>query len=526
MTRTNTHAASGELVPITDRLRYMQAFRFMLAAVVGIVAWLSRGSLETSAATLGALTGAYLALSLVTHAAWRLSRRGGLALFGVMLMVDGAYLAWVSYATGGAASPLRYLILLHLIAVALLASYRTGMKLACWHSLLLLVVYYAQEAEVLRPLSEEDGAGIGTPFQQLVGFSAAFWFVAIATASFSAVNERELRRRRYDLEALAALATRLEGCTGSDAVAETLLDGVVETFDFERALLIGWEGDRPSLLAHRGGVNPSAPVEWPGEGSVVSLAMATRETQLVSELDAAVDPWLAGLLPEASKLVVVPLSTEGHSIGVLVVEHGMRGGSRIERRVVSMTERFVSHGALALRNGWLLEQVQRMAATDGLTGVANRTTFQERLDSELARAARAGEDLTLLMLDIDQFKRLNDAHGHQVGDGVLRRVARALKAGSRPYDTPARYGGEEFALVLPRTSQEDGLVIAERIRAAIAEMGEGPRVTASVGVATFPLDAATADELVGAADAALYESKRAGRNRVTVAPGGTELQPA
>jgi diguanylate cyclase (GGDEF)-like protein len=526
MTRTKPHAASGELVPITDRLRYMQGFRFVLAAVVAVVALLSTGSLETSTAKLGALTGAYVTLSLLTHAAWHFSRRGALALFGFMLMVDGVYLAWVSYATGGAASPLRYLILLHLIAVSLLASYRTGMKLACWHSLLLLVVYYAQQAEVLRPLGEGDGAGIGTPFQQLVGFSLAFWFVAIATASFSAVNERELRRRRYDLESLAAMATRLESCTASEAVAETLLDSVVETFDFERAVLIGGGGDRMSLLAQRGRVSSSAPDERPCEGSVVTVAMATRETQLVSELDEEADSWLAGLLPEARNVVVVPLSAEGRSIGALVAVHAMRAGSRIERRVVSMTERFVSHGALALDNAWLLEQVQRMAATDGLTGVANRSTFQERLGSELARAARAGEDVALLMLDIDHFKQLNDTHGHQVGDQVLQRVARTLKAGLRPYDTAARYGGEEFALVLPRTSRGDGMAIAERIRAALAEMSEEPRVTASVGVANFPVDSTTADGLVGAADAALYQSKRAGRNRVTAAAGGGELQPA
>ena len=526
MTKPTAHSTSGELVPITDRLRYMQGFRFVLAAVVGVVAALSQGSLETSALELGALTGAYLVLSLVTHVAWRVSRRGGLALFGFMLMVDGAYLAWVSYATGGAASPLRYLILLHIIAVALLASYRTGMKLACWHSLLLLVVYYAQQAEILRPLSEDDGAGIGTPFQQLVGFSAVFWFVAIATTSFSALNERELRRRRYDLEALAGMATRLEGSAGSDSVAETLLDGVVETFDFERALLIGADDGDLSLLAHRGNVNASAPESRPGDGSVVSVALATRETQLVSELDADADRWLVDLLPEAHNLVVVPLSTEGHSIGVLVAEHALRSGSRIERRVVSMTERFVSHGALALRNAWLLEQVQRMAATDGLTGLANRTSFQDRLDAELARAARGGEDLTLLMLDIDRFKQLNDALGHQAGDDVLRRVSRILKAGSRAYDTAARYGGEEFALVLPRTTRDAGLVIAERIRKALAEMPAEPRITASVGLASFPLDATGPDDLVGAADAALYESKRAGRNRVTAARRGGELQPA
>ena len=101
-----------------------------------------------------AVTAVYLALSGLSHLAWRVSRRGGLALFGAMLMIDGVYLAWTSYATGGVVSPLRFVIVLHLVTVALLASYRTGMKLAMWHSLLLLVVYYAQEAQLLEPVDE------------------------------------------------------------------------------------------------------------------------------------------------------------------------------------------------------------------------------------------------------------------------------------------------------------------------------------------------------------------------------------
>ena len=526
MTTANTQNSAGELVPITDRLRYMQGFRFMLAVVVGIVAALSIGSLETSAAELGVLTGVYLALSLLTHVAWRASRRGGLALFGFMLMVDGAYLAWVSYATGGAASPLRYLILVHIIAVALLASDRTGMKLACWHSLLLLVVYYAQQAEVLRPLSEEAGAGIGTPFQQLVGFSAVFWFVAIATAAFSAVNERELRRRRYDVEALASMAERLEDQSSSESVADTVLDSVGDTFGFERTLFFAAPNGELTLLAHTGEVTRGVRGPPPGEGSALETAMTTRKTLLVSHPHVDTDPWLSVLLPGARNVVIVPLSAEGQAIGALVAEHGMRRGSRIERRVVGMAERFASHAALALRNAWLLEQVQKLAATDALTGVANRYTFQHALEAEIERAARAGEDVSLAMLDIDRFKRLNDAHGHQAGDEVLRRVADLLSEHCRKYDTVARYGGEEFALILPTTDRAETRLIVDRLRRQVEAIEREPRVTISAGVATFPTDGTTSDDLIAAADEALYESKRGGRNRVSVSTRHLKSAPA
>jgi diguanylate cyclase (GGDEF)-like protein len=249
--------------------------------------------------------------------------------------------------------------------------------------------------------------------------------------------------------------------------------------------------------------------------------MASRRRLLVQGVDAAKDPWLASLLPGARQLVVVPLNAEGHAIGVLVAEHSLRAGSRIEHRVVSMVERFASHGALALRNAWLLEQVRAMASTDGLTGIANRLTFNETLEREISRASRAGEDMSLVLMDIDHFKKLNDNYGHQTGDDVLRRVAATLKNAARVYDTPARYGGEEFGVILPRTSPEDAEMVADRLREAIAASGDDPAVTVSAGVATFPLDAADGEALVGASDEALYASKHNGRNRVTRSQRGT-----
>jgi diguanylate cyclase (GGDEF)-like protein len=513
-TTTATKGAS-ELVPIADRMRYMQGFRLLLAIAVGLVAVISGDSLEAAPLALAIVTAGYLALSGLSHLAWRVSRRGGLALFGLMLMIDGVFLAWTSWATGGAVSPLRFVIALHLVTVALLASYRTGMKLAMWHSLLLLVLYYAQEAELLAQVDARAGA-VGSPFEQLIAYTLIFWFVAIATASFSAVNERELRRRRVDLEALAALATRLEGVEDSATVADTLLEGIVDAFDFERAALFGLPDDTELvLLAHSGQVSSGASAVQPGAESVLGAVLQSRRRLLVSGVDAGDDPWLAELLPGARQLVVIPLSAEGHAIGVLVAEHSLRAGSRIEHRVVSMVERFASHGALALRNAWLLEQVRAMASTDGLTGIANRLTFNQTLEREVSRAARAGEDMSLVLMDIDHFKKLNDTFGHQTGDDVLRRVAATLKATARIYDTPARYGGEEFGVILPRTSPEDAMMVADRLREAIGASGDDPGVTVSAGVATFPLDAADPDALVGAADEALYASKRGGRNRVT-----------
>ena len=435
-------------------------------------------------------------------------------LLGVTLLLDGAYLTWISYLTGGMSSPVRYLFVLHLVGVTLLASYRSGLKMAAWDSLLLFAVFRLQEARVLRPL----GASQGSEYQQLIAFLIMCWLVMLVAAAFSAVNERELRRRRVDLEALALMAAELELINEPPAIAEAALKNVVGAFGFGRAMLLArrGEGDLAVLAGH--GVDvPAVSRCAVTADSVVGRALSGHKSLLESGIDPELDPWLASALPSATNLIVTPLSADGGSFGALLLEHGSRGGSRVEQRVVTMVERFASYTALAIRNGWLLEQVTRSAATDGLTGIANRRSFDVALGRELARAGRASEPVSLVMLDVDCFKALNDSHGHQTGDEVLRQVARILAANSREFDTIARYGGEEFALILPSCGGAGSIEIAERLRRLVEAARTPVPVTVSAGTATFPVDAADAVTLIGAADMALYSSKREGRNRITSA---------
>ena len=183
--------------------------------------------------------------------------------------------------------------------------------------------------------------------------------------------------------------------------------------------------------------------------------------------------------------------------------------------LVDLLGEFAAHAALAHRNATLVEQMRRMAAVDGLTGLANRRAFDSALRAEVERSARTGQPLSLVLLDVDHFKRINDTFGHQSGDDVLRNVGAVLAAG-RATDLAARYGGEEFAVLLPACSSADAVAVAERLRAGIAAVGP-PEVTASAGVATLQARPGTkADQgsaLVDAADSALYQAKRAGRDR-------------
>jgi diguanylate cyclase (GGDEF)-like protein len=166
----------------------------------------------------------------------------------------------------------------------------------------------------------------------------------------------------------------------------------------------------------------------------------------------------------------------------------------------------------------LFDRTERLATTDGLTGLQNHRTFQERLDAQLAQAERYGKRTSLLLCDVDHFKSVNDTYGHPVGDAVLRGIARILQKEARNTDVVARYGGEEFAIVMPETDTGGAMVIAERIRERVAafvfETPQGPlQVTISLGVATFPDDGKTKAELVERSDGCLYHAKRHGRNK-------------
>jgi diguanylate cyclase (GGDEF)-like protein len=166
------------------------------------------------------------------------------------------------------------------------------------------------------------------------------------------------------------------------------------------------------------------------------------------------------------------------------------------------------------------QKLQQLAITDGLTGLMNYREFQRQLDTEIERSQRYNHPLALLMIDIDHFKRVNDAHGHPAGDAVLKALADAIRGSIRTIDMAARYGGEEFVVILPETPLDGARIVAERLRRRVAEhpltgpAGQRLTCSVSVGVAILPEDAVRKEPLIDAADQALYGAKSAGRNTV------------
>jgi diguanylate cyclase (GGDEF)-like protein len=214
-------------------------------------------------------------------------------------------------------------------------------------------------------------------------------------------------------------------------------------------------------------------------------------------------------------------------IGIVSIARGDQAFTPAERELFAY---LTNQASVSVENVDLHETVQRQAVTDELTGLFNHRRFQEVITQEVERARRYGQEMGLIMLDIDNFKRVNDTYGHLQGDMVLREVARVLRQSSREIDEPARYGGEEMAVALPQTDLEGAYQFAERVRHAVEALDmpllerEGTlKVTASFGVASLATaEHSDKDALVAAADRALYEAKRTGKNRTVRADGALQ----
>jgi diguanylate cyclase (GGDEF)-like protein len=171
-------------------------------------------------------------------------------------------------------------------------------------------------------------------------------------------------------------------------------------------------------------------------------------------------------------------------------------------------------GGTLLDNAQLFDQVSRMAASDSLTGLANHRRLLEALENEIQRSRRTGRQFAVLLFDLDGLKKINDRFGHLTGSRAIKRLGIVLRNSSRSIDTPARYGGDEFAVVLPESGAREAELAAERICAKLAQDGEEPFVSVSVGQAVYPTDGTSIEQLLGAADLALYKMKRRGTGKM------------
>ncbi len=215
-------------------------------------------------------------------------------------------------------------------------------------------------------------------------------------------------------------------------------------------------------------------------------------------------------------LLIFPLISEDVLIGTFVlITESLLPPSRLYIRIIEV---ILNMSAVSINGIRLMSKIRRLAITDPMTGLYNRRRFNRALNEQFDRAERFSEELTLLMIDIDRFKAINDMYGHPVGDEVIKGVSDIIKGVTRGVDVVSRIGGEEFAILLPKTSKNNAMITAERIRRAVKKKGfgfkkKGHTVTVSIGVATFPKDGNDPETLLKKADNALYLAKDGGRDR-------------
>ncbi len=211
---------------------------------------------------------------------------------------------------------------------------------------------------------------------------------------------------------------------------------------------------------------------------------------------------------------VLPLKLNRYIMGYLIAD-GIKRADTDKFHILS--QQFI----LAIKRALLYRKVQELAIKDGLTEVSSRRYFMERFSEEIQRSAKFKYKFSLLMIDIDHFKKYNDHYGHFVGDAILKEVSRGIRENIRQIDLVGRYGGEEFVVILPDTDRDGALLAAERIRQAIQAKkarvyDEDLEVTISIGLSVFPEDSKESEPLIEKADVALYKAKELGRNRVCV----------
>jgi diguanylate cyclase (GGDEF)-like protein len=344
---------------------------------------------------------------------------------------------------------------------------------------------------------------------------------------------RELERTVHELQAFSEIGRTLAGTLELHEVLSLIMTHVSEVLrPGHWSLLLADEerGDLGFEIAVGDGAERLKGMRLPvGEGIAGHVARSGEPLLLA---DARLDPRFSGRFDEASGLVTgsvlaVPLRSKGRVLGVVELVNPV-GGRRFDGDDLRTLAALADYAAIAIDNARAYERIRELTLQDEHTGLYNARHLWAQLELEVARSRRTGRPFSVVFLDLDRFKLVNDRHGHQAGSAVLREVGALLRDSIRAIDVPVRYGGDEFVVLFPETDRASARAAAERLRAAVngavflGARGLEVRVTASFGIASHPDDGATAEEILHLADGAMYrvkESTRDGIAEAAPAPG-------
>lgn len=323
-----------------------------------------------------------------------------------------------------------------------------------------------------------------------------------------------IKRDVFGLKILREESSNLVKSLKSEVIGRKLCEGA-EKISSSRIFFFIGRGKKYDLVHHN---TPYAfedrPVSF--EKTVVNFAIENRQRHYVSDMKGypiKIMPFETG---EVRSVLAIPMLYENHLLGVLVMLSEQV--DFLDSLQINLLELLCTQAAASIANAKLHAEIDKLATTDGLTGLFNHRIFQEKLSDELKRQGRVSDPLSLILTDIDFFKKVNDTYGHPVGDVVLKGVSRIIRETLRDIDIPARYGGEEFAVILPGTDGAGAKIIAERLREAVQERPfkadeKSFTVSISIGIAVSPVDAKRKEDLIEKADQALYYAKHNGRNQ-------------
>jgi len=422
------------------------------------------------------------------------------------MVLDIFFAAGLVYLSDGFNSPFFLALFLAVITNAV----RFGATAAFLSALLISFLYlFIGGSFTPANLNINTNTTIGTMFLFLV--------VALATGYMTRELERERRaavERAAQADSLRELSMNLVSDTDIKDVFDVLVGHAVEmtTAERGRVILSSQEGLSVVATANRNGKGPVAPEEEALDEHQIAQAASTGEAVFSAD----------------KKSLVVPIaSSEGATVIVLLTQ----AAGAFTNQDLFAVDALSGSSAVPVANALRFQRTRQEATTDGLTGLGNAREFRRRLDAAFMRPDRREVPLSLLLIDFDHFKSVNDQLGHQHGDLVLQMGARIVRTTVRGQDLVARYGGDELAVIVPEATgaaaQRLAYRIVDAVHAAAVSTIPGKQLTFSIGVATYPDDAFTSDELVAAADQALYLAKREGKDRTCTFPQlVTELELA
>ena len=387
------------------------------------------------------------------------------------------------------------------------------------------VLGFALASVIARPLerlAEGARAVAGGDLQTRVEAGGVADVARVAEA-FNAMTDNlrayigELKSSRDELRhSLDRMGATLRATLDLQGMLEVILDTAAVTLGSTAgALYLRRHNARELTLEAAQGYAPPTGAGLRLEEGVAGVAAGGVPVLIPRDPVEAAEP----VEPSASTAIAVPLVRGDRTMGVIAL-YGRPTPEPFGEGDVETLSSFAAQASVAIENVLLHQETEQLSITDGLTGVWNRRYLELSLRKEIERASRFSRPLSVLMIDIDRFKDVNDRFGHPQGDGVLVEVTRRIMGTIRTQiDFVSRYGGEEFVVVLPETPCDGGKVVAEKIRAAVRDhpfVGDGTHltITVSVGVSAYPLDGLTAEDIIRAADEAMYRAKRAGRDRV------------